>query len=155
MKRIKERIGDIIEIHVHGKYYCYAQIIPNAQYAFFDFKKDEPLRDFSILDNCKILFVICVYRYVLKEGIWRIVGNNSIREDLLSVRMKYIYDKHKDKFQLYNPETGEITPATKEMARGLERCSVWGDNHVEDRLYDHYLNRPCIWLKEEYDLWKE
>ena len=77
MKRIRERIGDIIEIHVHGKYYCYAQIIPNDEYAFFVFKTDAPLKYFSVLDNCKILFVICVYRFALKEGIWRIVGTLS------------------------------------------------------------------------------
>ena len=155
MKRIRVRIGDIIEIHVHGKYYCYAQIIPNDEYAFFDFKTDAPLKDFSVLDNCKILFVICVYRFVLNEGIWKIVGNYPVREDLLLVRMNYIYDKHTDTFQLYNPETGEITPATKEMARGLERCSVWGDNHVEDRIDDYYNDRPCIWMKEDDELWVE
>lgn len=155
MKRIKTKIGDLIEIHVHGLFYCYAQIIPHNEFAFFDLKTMEPINDYSVLDTRNVLFVICVYRYVVAEGIWRIVGNRPVRNDLLSVKMKYIYDKFTKKFELYNPETGAITSATKEMARGLERCSIWGDNHVEDRLYDHYYGRPCIWMKDDDELWAE
>lgn len=155
MKRIREKIGDIIEIHVHGKYFCYAQIIPNEEYAFFDFRIEHPIRDFSVLDNCRILFIICVYRFVLKKGIWHIVGNRPVRDDLLSVKMKFIHDSFNGKFQLYNPKTGEITPATREMIKGLERCSVWADNHVEDRIDDYYCNRPCQWMKKDYELWSD
>ena len=155
MKRIREKIGDIIEIHVHGKYFCYAQIIPNEEYAFFDFRIEHPIRDFSVLDNCRILFIICVYRFVLKKGIWHIVGNRPVRDDLLSVKMKFIHDSFNGKFQLYNPKTGEITPATREMIKGLERCSVWADNPVEDRIDDYYCNRPCQWMKKDYELWSE
>ena len=47
--------------------------------------------------------------------------------------MKYIYHKFdKSQFELYNTNTGEITPSTKEECRGLERCAVWDKHHVED-----------------------
>ena len=155
MKRVRKKIGDIVEIHVHKEYFCYAQVIQTDRFAFFDFKTNEPLNDYAILDTCKVLFELCVYRYVLSKGIWTIVGNRPVRKELLSKRMEYVYDKFTGRFSLYNTKTGEMTPATKEKAKGLERCAVWGDNHVEDRIDDYYCNRPCIWLKEDYELWEQ
>lgn len=54
------------------------------------------------------------------------------------------------KFLLYNPNTGEMTPCTKEEARGKERAAVWDEKQMEDRIRDHYNGVPCKWI--EYDL---
>lgn len=120
----------------------------------FDYKSDIPLEELLILKDCKTLFRVTVYDSVLRNGRWRIVGNIPIKEEFLVPHIKYIYDKFENSFALYNTETGEITKCSKEEARGRERSAVWDDFHVEDRLYDHYRNQPCKWLKEEYELWK-
>ena len=49
-------------------------------------------------------------------------------------------------FSLYDCETGELTRTTREACEGLERCSIWYDNHIEDRIYAHYANIKCEWL---------
>ena len=67
----------------------------------------------------------------------------------------YIYDANTDTYSLYNNNTGEITPCNKEKASGLERASVWGENHIEDRIRDYYNNVPCIWLTDHYKLFPE
>lgn len=84
------------------------------------------------------------------------VGKLPLREELQILPMQYIYHgSSKVQFELYNTNTGEITPSTKEECRGLESCAVWDMHHVEDRLRDHYNGVPCIWLKEEYEIFKD
>ena len=34
-------------------------------------------------------------------------------------------------FSLFDCETGELTRTTREACEGLERCSIWYDNHIE------------------------
>lgn len=50
-------------------------------------------------------------------------------------------------FSIYNPNNGEIIRATKEECSGLERSAVWEPEHVEDRLIDHFENRPNKWVE--------
>lgn len=154
-KRQRITVGSILEIPIDGKYYVYAQILPEAQYVFFDYHSPIPLSDFSILESVPILFVIAVYDYVVNKGLWLKVGKLPIRNDLEIMPMKYMYDKFNNKYDLYNPNTGEVTPSTKDAVRGLERAAVWGENHVEDRIRDYYNGVPCIWLREHYELFPE
>ncbi len=70
--------------------------------------------------------------------------------------MQFIQDAiHPDRFEFYDPNTGESRPATKEQIKGLERASVWEANHIEDRIRDHYNGIPCIWLQDDIELFKD
>ena len=155
----KQRIipGAILEINVCGMYYCYAQIMNNKEsYAFFDLKSKIRLTDLTILQCSPILFIIGVYDNVVTQGQWLKVGKLPIREELQVLPKEFIYHKFdKLQFELYDPNTGEIRPSTKEECRGLERCAVWDKRHVEDRLRDYYNGAPCIWLKEDYEIFKD
>lgn len=159
MKRQKETIGSIVEINVYGVYglyYCYAQILAHGNLAFFDYRSKGHIETLSILNNCNLLFIICVYKDIITQGYWLKVGKLPIREELQVAPMQYIYHKFdKLQFELYDPNTGEIRPSTKEECRGLERCAVWDKHHVEDRLRDYYNGVPCIWLKEDYEIFKD
>ena len=152
IKKQRIIVGSIVEILIDHEYYVYAQILKNGSYAFFDYRSERQLQDFSVLQEKPVLFIVAVYDYVVKENIWRIVGRLPIRENLKTLPLAYIYDANKDTYSLYDNNTGEITPCTKDEARGLERASVWGDNHIEDRIRDYYNNVPCIWLEEHYKL---
>ena len=155
-KRQKITIGSIIEIPIEGKYFVYAQILPQSLYAFFDYRSTEPIVDFSCLNSAPVLFVIPVYDYVVTKGIWLKVGKMPIREDLVKKSKKYyIYDEISGKYSKYDSYTGEIFSSTKEDIRGLERAAVWAENHVEDRIRDYYNHVPCLWLKEHYELFPE
>lgn len=145
-----------MEINVYNKYYCYAQIIQTKSLAFFDFRCKERVSKLKILETTSILFVLKVYFDIITQGHWIKVGKLPIREELQVAPMQYIYHKFdKSQFELYDPNTGEIRPSTKEECRGLERCAVWDEHHVEDRLRDYYNGAPCIWLKEDYEIFKD
>ena len=154
MKRQRETVGAILEIPIYGEYYAYAQIIPHGLCAFFDYRSREPLHDFSVLETVPVLFIIGVYTQVITQGVWLKVGKLPVRKEFEIAPMEYIYDMVGKKFEQYDPNTGEITPSTKEIARGREAAAVWDNNHIEDRIRDHYNNVPCIWLKKQYELFK-
>lgn len=151
IKMVRQRItiGSILEIRIEDQYYSYAQILTEADCAFFEYKSTERLKDFSILENAGILFIVAVYSNVITQGKWLKVGKLNIRESLKHKPMKFIQDPlNQYNFELYNPNTGEISKATKEQCIGLECASVWAANHVEDRIRDYYLGVPNIWYEQ-------
>ncbi|WP_268849230.1 Imm26 family immunity protein [Flavobacterium aestivum] len=155
-KRQKITVGSILEINIDDKYYAYAQILDKGGYAFFDYKSEKHLIDLSILQEKPILFIVGVYEDVVKKGHWLKVGKLDIRQELEIQPMQFIQDaQHPDRFEFYNPNTGDITPTTKDKVKGLERAAVWDANHVEDRIRSHYEGTTSIWLKEDLELFKE
>jgi hypothetical protein len=147
----KQRIteGAILEINIENQYYVYAQILGKAGYAFFDIKSEQKLSDFSILEKTKILFFVSVYNDVITEGNWLKIGKLPIREDLKIQPMQFIQDPiNQNNFELYNPNTGDITKATRRECEGLECAAVWEGSHVEERIRDHYLGEPNFWVQK-------
>lgn len=148
MKRQRRTIGSIVEIDLKNGNYCYAQILDDGL-AFFDLKIKEPLNDFNLLLDSPVLFVLSVYRDVISQGVWLKVSKLPLRKEFEVLPMQFIIDNlHPDRFELYNPNTGEITKTTKDKIIGLERASVWESNHVEDRLRDHYAGKPNVWVEQ-------
>ncbi len=148
MKRQQRTVGAILRIDLEDGYYNYAQILEFGV-AFFDIHvKEAELESLDILLEKPILFIVEVYNDVITRGRWIKVGKLPIREDLKILPMKFIQDALNPQFfELYNPNTGEITPSTREACEGLERSAVWDSNHVEDRLRDYYAGRPCSWVE--------
>ena len=141
--------GAILEIHIDNKYYCYAQILEEGGYAFFDFRSNIKILDFTILLNVPILFILGVYSNVITQGHWLKVGKLEIRKDLKMQPMQFIRDSlNPGNFKFYNPNTGEITPATKEECKDLECAAVWDDEHVESRIKDYYNGVPNVWVEQ-------
>lgn len=148
----KQRIttGAILEINIEGQYYVYAQILQNGDgIAFFDYKTEEKLEDLTILLSVRILFILSVYNDIITQGKWIKVGKLHIRKELEVLPMKFIQDHfNPQNFEHYNPNTGEITKATREDCEGLERAAVWDANHVEDRIRDYYWGVPNVWVEQ-------
>jgi hypothetical protein len=53
-----------------------------------------------------------------------------------------------NKFELYDPNTGDIKPAKKVDCIGLERAAVWEAGHVEERIVDHFAGRTNKWVED-------
>ena len=63
--------------------------------------------------------------------------------------MQFIQDPiNPEKFELYNPNTGEITSTTRDEAKGLERAAVWEAEHIESRLRDYYEGKENTWVNQ-------
>ena len=151
-RKQKVVVGGVFEIQIDNEYFVYGQILPHSECAIFDYKSVKPLVDVGLLNKAQLMFVVGFYNYIIRDRIWPVVGKLPIREDLQSPPPYYIYDKATNKFNLYDNKTGLTKPATKEEVKGLECAAVWDANHIVDRIRSHYLNVPCVWLKEHYEL---
>ena len=149
MKRQRITKGAILKIPVDD-YFCCAQILNMGSCAFFDcrFYNEDDI-DINVLKSAKVLFIVGVYSDIITRGIWEKIGKLPIREDLVNLPNMYI--RHGSRYDLYNPNTGEITPSCREEAVGLECCAVWDDFHVVDRLRCRYNGTHCTWLSDELE----
>jgi Immunity protein 26 len=154
MKRQRITEGAILEINIENQYYVYAQILlKGLGYAFFDFKSEKKISDYSILEKSKVLFTVMVYNDVITQGKWVKVGKLDVREDLRVQPMKFIQDTlNPTKFRLYNPNTGEMIPATKDECKGLEVAAVYEAEHIELRISDYYAGRVNLDRQKDLDI---
>lgn len=147
MKKQRKIPGMVVEVDLRNGSYCYAQVLEHG-IAFFDYRSQKRLDRIEALNEVQVLFVIAVYREVITKGIWPKIGMLPIRDEFKELPMKFIQDPvDPEKFSLYNPNTGEITPTTKDKVIGLENAAVWASSHVEERLRDHYAGRPNVWVE--------
>lgn len=124
-------------------------MINGLGYAFFDFRSDQRLKDLTVLNDARVLFIIMVYNDVVTQGRWKKVGKLPIRDVLLVQPMKFIQDSHNpEKIELYNPNNGEMTKTTRDQVKGLELAAVWEAEHVESRIKDYYEGTQNIWVKQ-------
>ena len=148
MKRQRITKGAILKIPVDD-YFCCAQILNGGCEAFFDYRFYDENIDINVLKSAKVLFIIDVYNDIITRGIWEKIGKLPVRDDLEVLPNQYI--RHNFRYDLYNPNTGEITPSCREEAVGLECCAVWDDFHVVDRLRCRYNGTHCPWLSDELE----
>lgn len=152
VKRHRFCTGNIYEIHIKD-YFVYAQAVPSGNVAIFDKQFKTRITDISELLYLPVLYDICVYSYVFNQGIWPKVGKLPVRPELRLSPLTFIQDPVKKvSFELYNSNTGKIYPCKREDIIGLDRCAVWGENHVEDRIDAYYNHKPCDWLRADYEL---
>ena len=139
MKRQRITIGSIVEIIVDNNYYCYAQILGKASYAFFDYRSKKQLKDLDALSLAPVLFIISVYDDVVTKGHWLKVGKMDMRDDFKIFPLQFVQDvMNHSKYSIYNPNTGEMRDAKREECINLECAAVWEAKHVEIRLRDYY-----------------
>lgn len=144
MKRQRRTVGSILAIKLSNDYFTYAQILKEGL-VFFDYFIRVPIQNFEILEYKEPVFFLSVYKDIITRGKWLKVSKLAIRESFETVPMQYIQDKlNESNYEFYNPNTGEVTPATKEECEGLEVAAVWDAHHVEERLLNHFLRTKKV-----------
>ena len=148
MKRQQRTVGAVVRIDLGNGQFSFARILDKANYAFYDvITRDKDTGINAILDR-PILFILSVYNDVVTKGLWEKVGYAPLENALKILPKKYIQDKHTGKVELYDTNTGIITPSSLDQVAGLECAAVWESNHVEERIRDHYANRPNVWVAQ-------
>ena len=146
MARIKE--GAFIEIPLRNGMFSYGRILGKAAYAFYDIYSDSKVVDITSLQSKKVLFIVGVYNHGITKNRWKTIGVLELEQGVKKIPLAFIQDSiEPNKFKLYDPNTGEIKPATKSQCIGLECAAVWEPEHVEDRIVDYYEGRPNKWFE--------
>ena len=144
-KRQRRTVGSIVQVPLGDGTYCYAQVLQEADFAFFDIRAAGSV-DVADIVTRPVLFRIAVMNHAITSGRWQKVGSAPLSADLAGAQPKFIQDAlDPARFEIYL--AGHTRPATREECRGLERSAVWEPEHVEDRLRDHYAGRPNKWVK--------
>lgn len=144
MKRQQRTVGAVIAVPLPNGYRAYGRILKNAAFAFYDIiSPDENVAVERIL-HAKVLFIVAVYDSVMHRGRWLKIHKASLEPELENLPKKYIEDiMAPGHYFLYDANTGEITPASKQECQGLEQAAVWQGGQVEEQLMNHFFpNNP-------------
>ena len=147
IKRQKTILGSVIKIDLLDGYHSYGRILKGSSYAIYDIRTKEELNPEDVIQS-NILFIINVYKYGVTKGRWLKIATFPLEPELMILPLEFMQDMMDlNKFELYDPNTGDIALATKEECTGLERAAVWEPEHVEERIRDHFLGRPNQWVE--------
>lgn len=142
--------GKIFQIPLENGTYGFGRILDNVATAFYDLNT-EIIPSIEEIIQAKVLFKVPVMNYAFsskewKEK-WKIIGqeplDNKLKEDIIFCRQDFISKK----CYLYF-ENGVEEETTCEECAKYEIAAVWDPKHIEDRLLDHFMDRPCIWLED-------
>jgi len=148
MKRQKWTIGAIVKIPIHNNRFSYGQLLDKSSIAIFDINSSKEYSIQEILKS-KTLFIVAIFNNIISTGRWQKIGKADLKEDFKILPLKFIQDNlNPIIFELYNPNTGEITKAGRGDCIGLERAAVWAAEHVESRIMDHFSRRENVWVQQ-------
>jgi hypothetical protein len=148
MKRQKWTIGAIVKIPISKNRFSYGQLLDKSSIAIFDIIAS---KDYTIQEilKFKTLFIVAIYSNIISTGTWQKIGKEDLKEDLKILPLKFIQNTlDPEIFELYNPNTGEITRATREDCVGLERAAVWEAEHIVSRINDHFSGKVNVWVEQ-------
>ncbi len=137
-------LGSIVKIPFDDTQ-TYARVLESPYVAVFDASGLDDTAIPEILAR-PVLFFVGVYEDILKQGEWPVIGRAPLGDDELLVPDQFIQDPDMpEDIQIITVE-GDTRDATIEECVGLEAAAIWDREHVEDRLSDHYAERPNAFL---------
>ncbi|HEY4195246.1 MAG TPA: immunity 26/phosphotriesterase HocA family protein [Mucilaginibacter sp.] len=141
--------GSFIEVVLPNGKYSYGRILPKADYAFYNIYVDNQITDIKKISQEKVLFIVAVYKDSVTKGRWRKIGHLDLDSRSKVLPLKFIEDTlNPGAYEIYDPNTGEITPSSKDKCIGLERSAVWEPAHVEARIVDYFEGRSNKWVEQ-------
>jgi hypothetical protein len=144
-RAIRRKVGDVLRIPLGSGEYGFGRVLRSVLYAFYDAKSPPDLSIDEIIGR-PILFKVCVMDYAVKKGVWEVIGNAPLTEDLLIEPWFFKKDPISRVLTLYRDSTAEEIPANRSECEKLECAAVWDPEHVADRLRDHFAGRPNKWV---------
>ena len=144
-RAIRRKVGDVLRIPLGNEEYGFGRVLPSVLYAFYDAKSHHVLSIDEIIGR-PVLFKVCVMDYAVKKGVWEVIGNAPLTEDLLTEPWFFKKDPISGVLTLYRDSTSEEILAKRSDCEKLECAAVWDPEHVADRLRDHFAGRPNKWV---------
>jgi hypothetical protein len=142
--------GAVVKSDLRDGRMAYGRQLEGVEVEFFDLAVEAELTDVQVLRSTPVAFRLWVMDRAFRRNHWPRVGALPLADSETGREQRYFrQDALSGELFIYTsrPATGESheTPATGEELRGLECAAVWGPEHVEDRLRDHFDGRPNGW----------
>jgi len=145
-KVYRKKIGSVFRINLkENGMYAYGQIATKSRNIFFDhFDKEGEWTPVEDIIQKPLAFYLTFDWYILKEGIWDILGVWPVKPENQVFPEDFGYDSWRKTYFIWE---NNCRPCTLEETYGRELMSSWGHIFVEQRLRDHFAGRPnydCI-----------
>jgi len=152
-KRFREKIGMVFRVNLkENGMYAYGQVATKTKNIFFDhFDKEGEWTPVEDIIQKPLTFYLIVDSYVLKEGIWDILGAWPVKPENQIFPKDFGYDSFKKTYFIW--EGGNHVTCTLEETYGRECKAAWDHISVEQRLRDHFAGRPnydCVSDRSEH-----
>ena len=147
-KRQRFEPGAVLRVELDDGTHTYARMLSHSPYlAVYDARRSDDAVDVEQIVRSPVLFVVAVSAAAYRSGRWQRVGwvpplaaavaiPKFFRQDILDPQQCEVVD-----------HLGRERVATPEECVGLERDAVWDAEHIEERVRDHYQNRPNAHLE--------
>jgi len=149
----KRLVGSIVIIPMDDGEFCYARILENLDYAFYDYKTFYEETDLAVIIKNDILFTALVKFAALKESNWKIIGKIDLDErhkitpiyfhpDLTNISIyDYTVSKIKETLKYKTFEKG-----------GIQDGGIYSAEHIQKRLSDYYSGNQYKGITIKFDL---
>lgn len=142
----RRTVGAIVKVDLGDGSHSYAQILKNSNFAFYDIRSKGEVTNPHELRSAPIAFVVSVYDDAVTKGRWQKVISLPLDPRVTVLPQKFIQDPmDPNRFEIYDPNTGQTRPAKRDECIGLERAAVWEARQVEERLREHFEGRASKW----------
>lgn len=142
-KYFREKIGMFFRIPLDHGSYGYGQVATKTKYIFFDHQdKEDKWTDPEIILQKSLAFYAVVDNYVLKKGLWEILGIYPVKPEYKVFPAPFSYDPFLKTYGLLIKGKGFV-PCSIEETEGRELQASWEHGAIEQRLRDYFAKRPC------------
>lgn len=145
-KRIKRKVGNVVKIPLSDGNHGYGFELPHGLVAVVNYHGQEELSAQDIV-QVKPLFTVMVVDRAIKSLRWPVIGYVELSEVWLRPVKFYKQDALHGELLFLKWSDGTEVPTDMDGIEGLEKAAIWGPEHVEDRIMDHFAGRPNRWLK--------
>lgn len=130
MEKKKLKLGDVYCIPLPNGKIAFARLFKEYTLAVYK-KMYSDISDLPVSED--YVFIVGVYKDLLQDGKWKIVGNRPFISDYESwPPPQCIKDKINGSYSLYYK--GDIKPSTEAECAGLEHVAAWDRHHIIDRI---------------------
>ena len=147
-KRQRFEPGAVLRVGLDDGTHTYARMLSHSPYlAVYDARRSDDDIDVEQVVRSPVLFVVAVSAAAYRSGRWRRVGWVPPLAGAVEIPKFFMQD-------IFDPQQCQVVDhlggqraATPPECVGLERLAVWAAEHIEERVRDHYENRPNAHLE--------
>jgi Domain of unknown function (DUF4259)/Immunity protein 26 len=147
-KRQRFEPGTVLRVGLDDGTHTYARMLSRSPYlAVYNARRSDDDVDVEQIVRSPVLFVVAVAAAAYRSGRWQRVGSVPLLAAAVAIPEFFQQDIFDPRQCQVVDHLGRERTATPEECVGLERSAVWAAEHIEERVRDHYQNRPNAHLE--------
>lgn len=123
---------------------AYGLMLDKGEFAFYEGGAAVSEEDGRAALEREPLFIVTMYRFAYSKGGWGTMLFKVPKDQLPAIPPRFRQDRLNPQNLFIDDHLGNSRRATPEEIKGLEANAVWGAEHVEQRIADHWNGVPNV-----------